>query len=118
MFVNKYYTACNIKVESSKYMEDRTFLPKLLQKKRKEKTKKTTSSGNEITASHQQPKIINNNNTNRTLIIRVSNCGKTYLLNYILLQKQHLTYLIRKSLNQYPNMKVQTSDEIQPLEKK
>ena len=37
-------------------------------------------------------------------------------MNYILLQKQKPIFLITKSLNQNPNIKTQTSDEIQPLE--
>ena len=53
---------------------------------------------------------------NRTLIIGLSNCGKTYLLNHILLQKHEPSYIIRKSLNEYPNIKSQTTDEHQPLE--
>ena len=66
----------------------------------------------------QQPKIsnVNTNNNNRTLIIGFYNCGKTYLMNYILLQKQETIYIISKSLNQYPHIKAQTSDGIQPLE--
>ena len=66
---------------------------------------------------NEQPKF-NNGNTNknnRTLIIGFSNCGETYLMNYIPLQKQEPIY-ITKSLNQYPNIKAETSDEIQPLE--
>ena len=55
-----------------------------------------------------------NNNNIRTLIIGSSNCGKTYFMNYILFQKQEPIYIITKSLNQYPNIKTQTSDEIQP----
>ena len=51
---------------------------------------------------------------NRTLIIGFSICGKTYLMNQILLKK-HPIYVITKSLNQYSNIKAQTSDEIQPL---
>ena len=70
----------------------------------------------ETTASYQQPKIENVNNIkNRTLIIGFSNYGKTYLMNHILLQKQEPIFIITKSLNQYPNIKAQTSDEIQPL---
>ena len=57
--------------------------------------------------------VININN--RTLIIGFSNCGKTYLMNYILLQKQEPIFIITKSLNQYPNIKARTSDDIQPL---
>ena len=37
-------------------------------------------------------------------------------MNYILLQKQEPIFTITKSLYQYPNIKAQTSDEIQPLE--
>ena len=71
---------------------------------------------NKITASHQQPKIENvNNNKNRTLIIRFSNCGEAYLMNYILFRKQEPIFIITKSVNQYPNIKAQTSDEMQPL---
>ena len=56
------------------------------------------------------------NNNNRTLIIGLSNCGKTYLMNHILYQKQEPIFIITKSLNQYPKIKAQTSDEFQPLE--
>ena len=37
-------------------------------------------------------------------------------MNFILLQKQEPIFIIIKSLNQYPNVKAQTSDEFQPLE--
>ena len=59
-----------------------------------------------------------NNNTNinnRTLIIRLSNCGKSYFMKYILLRKQEPNFMIIKSLNHYANIKAQTSDESQPL---
>ena len=36
-------------------------------------------------------------------------------MNYILLQKQEPFFIITKSLNQYPTIKGQTSDEIQPF---
>ena len=58
--------------------------------------------------------VIKNNNP--TLIIGFSNCGKTYLMNFILFQKQEPLFIITKSINQYPNMKAQTSDKNQPLE--
>ena len=57
-----------------------------------------------------------NNNNNRTLIIGVSNCGKIYLMNYNLYQKQQPIFLNTMSLNQYPKIKAQTSDEVQTLE--
>ena len=36
-------------------------------------------------------------------------------MNHVLHQKQEPIFIITKSLNQYPNIKAQTSDEIQPL---
>ena len=64
-----------------------------------------------------QPKFDKvNNKKNPALKKRLSNCGKTYLMNYILLQKQEPIFRITKSLNQNPNIKAQTADEIQPLE--
>ena len=36
-------------------------------------------------------------------------------MNHILHQKHEPIFIITKSLNQYPNIKAQTSDEIQPL---
>ena len=58
--------------------------------------------------------IIENNS--QILIIGFPNCGKSYLLNHSLHRKQEPIFTITKSLNQYPNIKAQTSDEIQPLE--
>ena len=71
--------------------------------------------GNKSGASHQQLKIDNaiNNNNNRSLIIGFPICGKTYLINYILIEKLERTYTISKSLNQYLNNKTHTLDEIQ-----
>ena len=56
------------------------------------------------------------NNNNRSLIIGNSHCGKTHLMNHILFQKQEPFFIITKSLNQYPKIKAQRSDESQPLE--
>ena len=53
---------------------------------------------------------------NRTLVVGVSNCGKSYLKNHILFQIQEPIFIISKSLNQYPKIKAQTSHEIQQLE--
>ena len=54
--------------------------------------------------------VINNNN--RTLVIGFSNCGKPYLRNHFVHQKQGPILLNTKSLNQYPIIKFQISDEI------
>ena len=57
------------------------------------------------------------NKNDRIFIIGFSNCGKTYRMNHILIQKQQQPiFIITKSLNQYPNTKAETSDEIHPLE--
>ena len=37
-------------------------------------------------------------------------------MDYILLQKREPIFIVTKSLTQYPNIKPQTSDEIQPIE--
>ena len=47
----------------------------------------------------------------RTLIIGFSKCGKTYLTNHILHQKHEPVFIITKSLNHYPKITAQTSDE-------
>ena len=47
--------------------------------------------------------------------MRFSNCGKTYQMNYILLQKQEPIFIITKSFNQNAVIKVQTSEEVKPL---
>ena len=56
------------------------------------------------------------NNKKKTLIFSFSNCGKTYLMKYILFRKQEPGFIITKSLNHYPKIKAQTSDKIEPLE--
>ena len=56
------------------------------------------------------------NNNIRTLILGFSNCGKTCVLNHILHQKQEPIFINAKSLNKYPDIKAQTTGELQPLE--
>ena len=60
-------------------------------------------------------KVVDSMDINRNLIIGFSNCGKTSLMDHIRLQKQEPFLMKTKSLNQYPNIKAKTSDEIQPL---
>ena len=102
---------CKIKIDKDNYKKDRNICKNCYNMNRKKY--------NKITTSYQQPKnenVSNSNNKNRTLIIGFSNCGKTYLMNHILFQKQESIFIITKLINQYPNIKAQTSDEIQPLE--
>ena len=49
------------------------------------------------------------NDNNRTLIIGFSNCGKTYLMNHILHQKQEPIFIITKiikSISQYQSSNI------------
>ena len=72
---------------------------------------------NSTNSNKKKRKIVDsvNNNNNRTLIIGFSSCGKTYLMNHLLPEKQEPVFKFIKSMNQYPDIKAQTSDEIQPL---
>ena len=107
---NKNCSACNIKVDKDNYKKDRTVCKDCYNKKKRE-------NNNNTLIKNQQPKIdnVNTNNNNRTLNIGISNSGKTYLMNKFLLQKQEPIFINTQSLNQYPNIKIQTPDEIQPL---
>ena len=59
--------------------------------------KKRPNNTNTTTFYHQPKfeKVINRNNKNRKIVIGFSNCGKTYLLNYILLQKQEAIFKLQ-----------------------
>ena len=59
---------------------------------------------------------VNIKNENPTLIKKFSKCGKIFLMNHILQQKREPFFMFTKSLNQNPNIKAQTSDEIESLE--
>ena len=101
-------TACNIKLDKNNYLKDRLVCKRCYNNIRRKDNKNTLF-------ENQQPKtdIVNNNN-NRSLIIGFPSCGKTYLMNHILHQKQK-PFTIKKSPYEYLNIKAQTSDEIQPL---
>ena len=78
-----------------------------------------TRNNNNIIPYQQQkielfPEILQRN---WSLIIGFLKSEKTYFLNFIQFEKQEPIYLITKSLNQYPNIKAQTSDEIHPIER-
>ena len=102
-------------------MKDRTVCKSCYNKNRRK------NNNNTLTQNQQPKSDIKNTNinkkktkvvdsvNNRTLIIGFSNCGETYLMNHILHQKQEPIFIITKSLNQYPNIKAQSSDEIQQL---
>ena len=100
-------SVCNTKIDKDNYKKDRSICKNCYNINRKKyRTNHIKKKG----------KVVDSvNNNNRTLLIGFSNCGKTYLMNHILHQKQEPIYIITKSLNQYPNIKAQTSDEIQPI---
>ena len=101
--------ACKMKIDENNDFKKRTVCKSCYNDNRRKHSNNTL-------IQNQQPSIDtgNINNNNRTLIIEFYNSGKTYLMKYILLQKQEPLFIITKSLNQYPNIKVQTSDQIQP----
>ena len=99
-------TVCNIKIDEDNYEKDKNICRKCYKINRQK-----YNNNNKEKIQVVDP--VNDNN--RTLIIGFSNCGKTYLMNHILSQKQEPIVIITKSLNQYPNIKAQSSDEIQPL---
>ena len=102
---NKNLFSCIIKVDKKNYLKDRTVC-------------KSCYKNNRRKNKNQHPKIdnFNNNKNSRILIIGFSKSGKTYVRIHTLRQKQESVLIITRSLNQYPNIKAQTSEEIQPSE--
>ena len=109
--MNRNCSACNIKIDINNYKKDRTVCKSCYNKNKKKK-----NNNNTIIPLQQTKFEIDNNNTDGTLIIGFSKCGKTYLRNHIVHQKQEPIFEITKSLNQYPNINAQSSDETEPSE--
>ena len=108
--MNRVCNTCNIEIDENNYMKDRIVCKSCYNKNRRKNQQPKSD-------DEKKRKVVDSvNNNNRTLNIGFSNCGKTYLTNHILFQKQQPVFIITKSLNQYPKIKAQTSDEIQPLE--
>ena len=110
----------NIEINEKYYLKDRTVCKSCYNKNRRKNNNNTLIQNQKPKSDNKKKiKVVNFvNNTfinNRTLIIGFSNCGKTHLMNHILHQKQDPIFIITKSLNQYPKIKAQSSDEIQPL---
>ena len=108
-------------IDENNYLKDRTVCKSCYNKNRRKsddkKKRKVVNPVINTNNNKKKTKVVDSVNTNnRTLIIGLSNCGKTYLMNHFLFQKLEPIFIITKSLNQYPNIKAQTSDEIQPLE--
>ena len=114
-------TVWNIKIDEGNYKKDRNLSRScynINRKKYNNNNKEKIQVVNSVKTTNinkKKTKVVDSvNDNNRTLIIGFSNCGKTYLMNHILHQKQEPIFIIAKSLNQYPNIKAQSSDEIQP----
>ena len=117
-------TVCNIRrgKDKSKKIElylntVRAKIEKKYNNNNKEKIQ-VVNSVNDTNIDKKEREVVDSvkNNNNRTLIIGFLICGETYRMNQILLPKQEPIFIITKSLNQYPEMKAQISDEIEPLE--
>ena len=130
--MNRICNTCNIEIDDDNYLKDRTVCKSCYNKNRRKnnnntiiqnqqpksddkKKRKIVNSVNNTNVNKKKTKVDDSVKNNRTLIIGFSNCGKTYLMNHILHRKQEPIFITKKSLNQYPNIKAQTSDEIQPL---
>ena len=106
--MNRLCKTCNIKKDKNNYLEDRTVCRNCYIKNRSQIQSPKSD-------DKKKTKVVDSVNNNRIFIIRFSNCGKIYLKNHILFEKQEPFFIFTKSLNQYRNIKAQTSDEIQPL---
>ena len=117
-------TVCNIRIGKDNYKKDRNVCKHCYNNNRKKynNTNKekiqVVNSMNNTNNYKKKREVVDSvkNNNNRTLIRGFSNCGKTYQMNHILFQKQEPIFIITKTLNRYPKIKAQTSDETQPLE--
>ena len=125
--MNRFCNACNIKKDENNYLNVRTVCKSCYNNNKRKNNKNKTIIQNQQSkignTIHEKPIIKNdfenkpeNESCHRHLVIGRSGCGKTYLINYILLQKQDPILIITKSVNQYPKIKAEASDEFQPLE--
>ena len=117
-------TVCHIKIGKDNYKRDRNICKHCYNNNRKkyninnEEKIQVVNSVNNTNINKKKREDVDsvNINNNRTLIIGVSKCGKTYLMIYILHQKQEPIFIFTKSLNPYPKINAETSDEIHPFE--
>ena len=121
--MNRNRSVCNIKVDTNNYKKVRTVCYNCYNKNKRKNKIGYTLSGNQQpeidNTIHKKPitkNMLENKTCHRQLVVGVSGCVKTYLMNHMLNQKQEPIFIITKSLNQYPNINARTSDENQPLE--
>ena len=101
-------TFCNIGISKENYKKDRNICKHCYNNNRKKDKNnnnkeqiQVVNSVNSTNINKKKRQVVYcvNNNNNRTLISGISNCGKTYLMNFILHQKQEPIFIITKSLN-------------------
>ena len=107
---NKFCTVSKLEVDENDNRKKRTVC-KSCYNKEKRKNNNTTSIRNEITASHQQSKVDNVNARNNKKILNIwfSKCGKTYLMSYVLFQKQEIfsyNHKISKLISEYQSSNI------------
>ena len=82
-------TVCNIKIDGNNYKKDKNIC-RICYNINRKKSNNNSKEKIQVVNSVNKTKIVDSvNDNNRTLIIGFSNCGKTYLMNHILHQKQN-----------------------------
>ena len=118
--MNRNRSVCNIKIDEKNYFKDRTVCKSCYKKNRRKNNNNTLIQNQQLKSDNnndddKKKRKVGNSMNNRTLIIGFSNEGKLYLMNDILHQKEEPIFIFAKSLIQYPKIKAQTSEEIEPL---
>ena len=119
--MNRNCSVCNIKLDEKNYLKNRIVCKNCCNKNRRKNINTTLIQSLESKGDYnhdndkKRRKDVDSMNKNniRTLILGFSNGVKTHLMNHFLHQKQEQVFIITKSLNQYPNIKAETLDEIE-----
>ena len=124
---DKKCTVCNTKIDEDNYKKVEIYVGTVtitLEKKYNRNTffwndinkieRKVVNSVKNKSNNKMTTNVVESRN-NRTLVIRFSNIGKSYLMNHNPHQKYEPVLKITKSWNQNPNIKAQTSNEIDPI---
>ena len=113
--MNRTCNACNTKNNKNNYLKERIFGKSSYNMNRRKNKNQQTKIDNPV---FKKP-ILENNFENKTchrhVIVSSSGHGKSYEMKYFLLKKQGPIFIFTKPLNQYPNIRAQITDEIQPF---
>ena len=109
--MNQNCSMCNIKIEEINDLKARTVRKRCYKKNRRKNKNYTliqsqqSKSDNNYDNNKKIRRVVDsmNNNNNRTLIIGFSNCGKTYVMNHILLTKQEPIFYKHQIINSIPS---------------